>query len=134
MKSLYSLTESAREVVSDLFEDSPNRTARDYADALCDADVLESFGWRDQTAVEEAYDFFIEAAKFTEKLASTDVELNDRKVTFALAADDCGQIDWAEELGTAAALGDKIEDKADRLIERIQNAYDARGILCNVHF
>jgi len=133
MKSLYSLTESAREVVSDLFEDSPNRTARDYADALCDADVLANFG-REQEAVEEAFDFFDEAARFTEKLACTDVELDDRKVTFAMAADDCGQIDWAEELGTAAALGDKIEDKADRLIERIQNAYDARGVLCNVHF
>ncbi len=133
MKSLFSLTESAREVVSGLFEDSPNRTAREYADGLCDADVLECYGW-DQAAVDEAYVFFDEAARFTEKLSDAEVEIGDRKETFAWAAEDCEIYNWAEEIGTAAAMGDKIEDKADRLIERIQNTYDARGVLCNVRF
>ncbi len=128
---LNTLSGSARNVVCDLFGNSPNRTARDYADALCDVDVLANFPWK-QGAIEEAHAFFDEVAKYTEKLSDAEVEIGDRKETFQWAAQDCDIEGWAEELCAAAVFGDNVEDRADRLIEQLQNAYDARGVLCNV--
>lgn len=134
MKSINTLSESAREIVSDLFETNPNHSARDYADALDlidafgDASVLEIFGW-ERNARNEASIFFEELAGYTAKVSNTEVEINGRKETFKYAAEDCEIGDWAEDICAAAICGDSIERKVDYIAERIMNSYDARGVM-----
>lgn len=127
MKKLNELSAAAQEVSEEIFENG--RSAYEMADALCDADVLSQYDW-DASAVEEAFDWYNDLARFITVTGSRELMIDGHKKSLAEAADDCGLSAWSVSVTGDVYCGDSPEDCADRVLESIMTAYDNRGVLC----